>query len=251
MESNELRIGRAGQHLAMFDLLSNGYCCCQTEEGMNYDVIVDLGVRIVRLQVKTTQRPARMNQQYCTPTYLFHVRRAGRNGVREYQIGEFEAFALVCMDTRSVWYYPFVDTIKRTLIFRVPGIEYKQHFGRAMPYINEFTKERLFKAFTGPEVDQAYLTKMVTQEHKLSPEMEAVLSVMDNFGSQTIEEIVQKSQVPRTRVYQILTRRGKCENGQWTLRPLTATGRLTKTGQQAVRHDGVMFNELREARDAN
>ena len=147
MESKELRIGRAGQHLVMFDLLSKGFCCCQTEEGMPYDIVVDLAGLMIRLQVKTTMKPARMNEEYRTATYLFHVRRAGKRGRREYVMGEFEGFALVCMDTRNVWYYPFLKSISKTLIFRVPGIQYKQQSERSAAFINEFTSEKFFARF--------------------------------------------------------------------------------------------------------
>lgn len=158
MESKELRIGRAGQHLVMFDLLSKGFCCCQTEEGMPYDIVVDVNGLMIRLQVKTTTQPSRMNHEYRTATYLFHVRRAGRKGRREYALGEFEGFALVCMDTRSVWYYPFTETISKTLIFRVPGLQYKQQSGRRAPFMDEFTSDLFFSRFlTGQKAQVAHL----------------------------------------------------------------------------------------------
>jgi len=218
MESHELRIGRAGQHLAMFDLLSNGYCCCQTEEGMAYDVIVDLGVRLVRLQVKATMKPARMNGGYATPTYLFHVRRAGRHGKREYSVGEFEGFALVCMDTRKVWYYPFLGRIAKTLIFRVPGIAYKNGFGRVAPYIDQFPSSRFFAGFSGETIDGDHLTQMVTRRPKHSPEFNAVVECVNRLGPRKLDDIVASTGICKSRVRQILNRRGQFFNGVWTLK---------------------------------
>ena len=144
MESEQLTIGRAGEHLTMYDLLSKGYKCFLTGQGLNYDLVIDIDGRLIRLQVKTTQKPGRISKAYATSTYLFHVRRAGKGGKRLYSIDEFDGFALVAMDTRRVYYYPFTKKIKKTLIFR-DGRQrnnYRQYRGKISPYIEEFTLER-------------------------------------------------------------------------------------------------------------
>ena len=147
MESKEMNIGRAGEHLVMYDLLSRGYKCYMTEAGLNYDVVIDIDGRLVRLQVKTTQKPMCMSQKYKTTTYLFHVRRSGKGGKRVYDVGEFEGFALVAMDTKSVFYYPFTERITKTLILRDgrQKNDYMQNRGKLAPYIEEFTLERFLQ----------------------------------------------------------------------------------------------------------
>jgi len=147
VESKEMNIGRAGEHLVMYDLLSRGYKCYMTEQGMNYDIVIDLDGRIVRLQTKTTKQPGCISKKYKTATYLFHVRRAGKSGKRLYSVGEFEGFALVTMDTRSVYYYPFTEQIAKTLILRDnrQKLNYKQNRGKLAPYIEDFTLERFLQ----------------------------------------------------------------------------------------------------------
>ena len=142
MESKELTIGRAGEHLVMFDLLSKGYKCFMTDQGNNYDIVLEYKNKLIRLQVKTTQKPMLMNKEYKTKSYLFHVRRAGRGGKRYYSVKEFEGFALATLDTKSVYYYNFNNSIKRTLIFRDRRFNYRVNAGKIAPYLDEFTLER-------------------------------------------------------------------------------------------------------------
>lgn len=140
--SKELNIGRAGEYLVMFDLLSKGYQAFLTDQGVAYDVVLDLGSRLVRLQVKTTQKPAKMNKEYANNVYLFSVRRAGRGGARSYGTHEFDGFALVALDRKSVYYYPFNETINKTLLFRLNTETYKVCAGQVSPYIEGFTLEK-------------------------------------------------------------------------------------------------------------
>jgi PD-(D/E)XK endonuclease len=141
--SRQLNIGRAGEYLAMFDLLSRGYQAYLTDQGASYDIILDLGSRLLRLQVKTTQKPSKMNKEYANNVYIFNVRRAGRNGQRAYELGEFDGFALVALDRKAVYYYPFTKGITRSLLFRLSTETYKMYAGHTSPYIEQFTLERL------------------------------------------------------------------------------------------------------------
>ena len=104
--SKELNIGRAGQYLTMSDLLEKGVQVFDTGEGVNYDLVVDINGRLIRLQVKTTQKP-RLLHKHSKPIYFFNIRRAGKRGKRQYEIGEFDGFALVALDIRKVFYLPF------------------------------------------------------------------------------------------------------------------------------------------------
>ena len=147
MQSREMLIGRAGEHLVMFDLLSRGHKCFLTDQGVNYDVVLDVGSRLLRLQVKTTQAPMRMTKEYASLVYLFHPRRAGKKGKREYAVGEFDGFALVALDARTVHYYAFTETIRRTLIFRDRRQTYKQTGPHVCPFIDEFTLDAFLLAW--------------------------------------------------------------------------------------------------------
>jgi len=169
--SKELNIGRAGEFLVMFDLLSKGYQAFLTDQGVAYDVVLDLGSRLVRLQVKTTQKPAKMNKEYANNVYLFNVRRAGRKGLRSYELHEFDGFALVALDRKEVYYYPFTQSICRTLLFRLNTETYKTHTGQISPYIESFTLGRFL-------ADIGYQETLPEPIHIESPVQHVQLSLM-------------------------------------------------------------------------
>ena len=55
--SHELELGRAAEHLACADLLLGGWHAFHTAQGMAYDLAVDVGTRLLRVQVKATLHP--------------------------------------------------------------------------------------------------------------------------------------------------------------------------------------------------
>ena len=69
----------------------------------NYDLIVDTGVRLLRVQVKTGRL-----RNGCI---LFPMQRfsAGHSG-RRYELGEFDAFAVYCPDNRRIYVMTFTDS---------------------------------------------------------------------------------------------------------------------------------------------
>jgi hypothetical protein len=146
--SKELNVGRAGEHLVMFDLLMQGYQCYTTDQGVSYDIIVDLGSNLLRLQVKTTGTSKLLRQDYATKSYVFNVRRAGSGGARKYQVSEFDGFACVALDLKQVAYIPFINTINKSLILRDRRQNYCQHNGgNHAPYFDEFTFDKFLESF--------------------------------------------------------------------------------------------------------
>jgi len=124
MRSKELSIGRAGQYLVLADLLLKGVEAFETGEGVGYDVVVDLNGKLIKLQVKTTKKKRALAQS-SHPIYFFHIKRAGKNGARFYQVGDFDAFALVALDIRQAFYLPFDESVKaNSICIRDKDIEY-------------------------------------------------------------------------------------------------------------------------------
>lgn len=115
MNSKELNIGRAGQYIVLADLLTKGVQAFDTGEGVGYDVVADINRKLIRLQVKTTQHK-RVLKQSKHPIYFFHIKRMGKNCAKFYQMGDFDAFALVALDIRQVFYLAFDDSIKQNSI---------------------------------------------------------------------------------------------------------------------------------------
>lgn len=106
-EPTDLDVGTAGEHLVCADLLLSGYIAFRTDQSCAYDIAVDLGGRLVRLQVKSTRGPKQLPQRLTTSlAYQWHVRRAGKGGRRLYADDEFDLLALVGLDIRQVAYVP-------------------------------------------------------------------------------------------------------------------------------------------------
>ena len=109
---NALDIGKAAEHLVCADLLTLGYQAFLSEQGLAYDVIVDIDGRLIRVQVKGTVGLRAIPQRAAyTPAYLWHVRRAGKGGRRVYRENEFDMLALVALDTKQIAYMPPSTTV--------------------------------------------------------------------------------------------------------------------------------------------
>lgn len=122
---NALTIGRAGEYLVLADLMLKEVKAYDTAQGIDYDVVADTPKGIIRLQVKTTQK-MRVLKESSHPIYFFHIKRAGKNGVRFYSMNDFDAFALVALDRREVYYLKFDENIKsNSICIRDRNIKYK------------------------------------------------------------------------------------------------------------------------------
>lgn len=114
----DLTAGIAGEHLVCADLLLQGFRAFLADQNCPYDVAVDIGSRLVRIQVKATRCkravPQRTNHR---DAYQWHVRRAGKAGRRHYADGEFDLLALVALDVRRVAYLP-PSRIRKTIHIR-------------------------------------------------------------------------------------------------------------------------------------
>ena len=134
MNSNDLMIGVAGEHLVCFDLITKGFTAFMTEQGLPYDLIADINGKLTKIQVKTTRAhkatPQRKNHY---PAYIFNIRKCGKGGRSSYGSGDVDIFALVCVDTKQVGYVS-AGRIPSTLSVRVDDFRGK--------YLNEVQEAR-------------------------------------------------------------------------------------------------------------
>lgn len=104
-DSKQLQIGKAGEYLVCADLIIKGLVAFPSEQGLPYDVLLDTGKRLLKIQVKTTEKPRLVPQRKTSiPAYVFSIKRAGKNGKTRYMENEIDLFALVCLDTMRVGY---------------------------------------------------------------------------------------------------------------------------------------------------
>lgn len=127
---SELQIGKAGEYLVCADLLSKGFNAFPSDQGLNYDVIVDHGGRLFKIQVKTTlrhrqhdKRPAHNGQ------YRFSIR-CGLKGRRKVDSVDCDVFAFVAMDRKLIAYLPYsaltcpLGRVKQIIEFKTREIAY-------------------------------------------------------------------------------------------------------------------------------
>lgn len=149
--SKELNIGRAGEYIALADLILQGEKAFLTDQGMNYDLVVDKNGKMIRLQVKTTQKlKTKRGKKEYKPTYFFHIRRAGKGAKRQFEIGEFEGFALVALDIKQVFYLLFDERIATASIsLRDKKIKYQNSGGKGRRYLyyQDLTWENFLKDY--------------------------------------------------------------------------------------------------------
>jgi len=119
---DDLQIGKAGEYLVCADLIMSGYIAYPSEQGLPYDVVLDAGGRLLKVQVKTTrthkQTPQRVNN---SNTYAFNVKRRGKMNRELHTTTSCDLFALVALDERIVGYIPNAE-VRQTMFFRVDGL---------------------------------------------------------------------------------------------------------------------------------
>lgn len=103
--SNEMQIGKAGEYIACADLIIKGLIAYPSEQGLPYDVLIDTGKKLLRCQVKTTEKPRKVPQRSKESfAYIFNIKRHGKNMQKQYTPQEVDVFALVELENRQVVY---------------------------------------------------------------------------------------------------------------------------------------------------
>jgi hypothetical protein len=99
-----------------------GYNCHMATQTCAFDVIVAYRDRLLRIQVKSTEKPRPVPQRTKqTTAYLWHVKRAGKGGRRHYADNEFDFIAVVALDIRRIAYLP-PDYRPNTITITQPGL---------------------------------------------------------------------------------------------------------------------------------
>lgn len=104
--SEAVQLGTAAEHLVCCDLLLAGYRAFMAGQGLPYDVLVDRGVGdIYRVQVKSSNQPARSRASSAAPSYRFHLKRQNRCKTRGISCDSVEILALVVLPLRRIAYF--------------------------------------------------------------------------------------------------------------------------------------------------
>lgn len=120
--SKELQVGKAGEYLVCADLIIKGFVAFPSEQGLPYDVLLDTGKKLLKVQVKTCIKPRVLPQrEKDTYVYQYNIKIHGKHRDVRYAEDEVDLFALVALDTRSVGYILGKD-IKTTINFRADSL---------------------------------------------------------------------------------------------------------------------------------
>lgn len=119
---NALELGKAGEHLVCADLILSGYKAFLSDQGLSYDVIVDVDNKLVRIQVKSTLKAKNVNSQGRNERicYSFQVRRRGKNGSQFLSNTDCDILAFVALDIKETAYFP-IESIPQTIQLLPPN----------------------------------------------------------------------------------------------------------------------------------
>jgi len=122
MYIDDMQVGKAGEYLVCADLISKGYVAYLSEQGLPYDVVLDTGEKLIKIQVKATrthkQTPQRISH---INTYSFNIKRCGKGNKKFRDEKSCDIFALVALDEKQIGYMKNQD-IKQTMFFRVESM---------------------------------------------------------------------------------------------------------------------------------
>lgn len=106
--SYALELGKAAEHIVCADLILQGYRAFLSDQGLPYDVLLDLDGKIVRVQVKASCFPRNVNAAGRNPriAYSFSIRRRGKHHTSSLTFNDCDIVALVALDIRAVAYIP-------------------------------------------------------------------------------------------------------------------------------------------------
>jgi len=117
------RTGAAAVHLVCADLLLTGYNAFVAAEGLHYDVVVDVGGRLYRVQVKSCSAPrGRPSRPSMLHGYQFTSTRNRRPGrIEHYNPAIIDFMAFVALDIRTVAYFAITKAFTQGVWLYPPG----------------------------------------------------------------------------------------------------------------------------------
>jgi hypothetical protein len=101
--SEELQIGKAGEYLVCCDLILQGINAFLSDQGLPYDVLLDLDGEVKRVQVKTCSKVG--NYGKSKNVYRFSLRSA-KGSNRAIRADRVDYIAFVFLDIKTTQYIP-------------------------------------------------------------------------------------------------------------------------------------------------
>lgn len=114
----DLECGKAGEYLVCADLIIKGYVAFLSEQGLPYDIVMEANGVLLKVQVKTTRGVRNVPQRKIpVNSYIFNIKRRGKNNSQLANDDTCHIYALVALDTKEIGYMLNKD-VKQTMNFR-------------------------------------------------------------------------------------------------------------------------------------
>ena len=135
--SDNLMIGKAGEHLACCDLICQGFNAFLSDQGLPFDLVVEHKGKLYRGQVKTVQRMYKYYQRKdghkANRAFRFTTRHGTTTKNRATELNEVDFYAFVVLPKKIVAYMWVKDMVSKNtgkvnqlLEFKDRDIEYKK-----------------------------------------------------------------------------------------------------------------------------
>jgi len=180
---SDMAAGKAGEYLVCADLILRGHTAFLSEQGLPFDVIADVGGRLLRIQVKTTRGPRTIPQRANhTAGYLFHIKRCGKGGAQTYGAGDVDIFAMVALDTRDMGFISAAK-VRQTMIFRSTALK-GQYFDEVLKVRCDRIRALHSQGVTGSEIakemdlDKSYISRVLNGKSGVAETLETYLPDM-------------------------------------------------------------------------
>lgn len=128
--STELELGKCGEYFAIFSLMKQGFVAYLSDQGLPYDVVVDVNGQLFRGQVKSTLclRDYGKSKQ----VYRFGTRSA-KKSIRKTSIRSCDFYAFVAVNDQKIAFLSSKEIesslhkgyAKQTIEFRSESVNYK------------------------------------------------------------------------------------------------------------------------------
>lgn len=105
ISSGSLRMGRAAEYLVVADLLLSGFEAFPSDQGLPFDVVVEVYGTLKRIQVKATTKVFENDKN--AGVYRFEMRSSSRSKERNpiHRIWSTDYYAFVALDKKKIAYF--------------------------------------------------------------------------------------------------------------------------------------------------
>lgn len=124
--SKELQIGKVGEYLVCADLILKDFVAFPSEQGLPYDVLLDNGKKLLKVQVKTTLGPRVVPQRSKNSVAYIFNKRCGKKNASKHSTKDVDLYALVCLDTKQIGYVQEQD-MPTSINIRVDSLKGSYH----------------------------------------------------------------------------------------------------------------------------